>query len=292
MEIEGSKTKRSNRPCLVLTGGQGVGKSFEAASAFHDWLFFQTSLDTHEAIHDYTRKCPAEAAARGVKVPKDFRVLVDDRDQRGDPKTNWFKWYKEKLYTISMARRAGKFPWPGIVWDEYNTLLDWIQRSIERPANKAGAGIVGYDGQDELINLLEWTHQVRAETGIGMVFVMHWDEPRIWDKGPKVGTLQYPGRPQTPFGRYSPILTKDASAVWQLTLEPGGTRRYHCAPEFDGTQLLRLRKTRKWNSITGKDDEATALLDSDGTWVATPEFGLREALEGLGWQVSGGPTKP
>jgi hypothetical protein len=285
-EKETAKLSGSRKPFLIVTGGEGSGKSTEVAAAFPDWLFYKTRVDTHRGLEDYIATYPEQAKARGIVMPKSVRTLVDDRDERGNPRTNWIAWFRETVYKWSMAAQAGKFPWPGIVIDEANTLLGWMQQSLDRKLR--GEGLPGYPGQDEMIKLITWLHQVRSATGIGFVLVHHWNEPRLFEDGPKRGQVQHPGQPKVPVGRYGEFVTKDASAVWQVVAEPNGvTRKYYCRAEYEGTTCVRNRKTGLFNKTIG--DSASMLLDAEGCWETREGFGLREACEGLGWDISSKP---
>ena len=265
-------------PMLVLYGDLGVGKSFQAALAFHeDYLFVLHDKRVLDPVMKLMRRQPARAREMGFKRVPVYIVIPHERLIRPgetpqvDKKTNQIRptiHVDNRKAIRSLLDRIVKtwdpatrtFDWGGkrfrgVVWDEWSTFGDRIDREMRQESDN------GFDINRDHHGFHRGIKDVAQATGCGFVFLCHADHPAYHDMSgtpeaqkispEKRGKLKYPGRPKFVTGPLSAMFCAQVSYVGQIVVrdgseDPDGTQDAPTRHLLTGSSPLWIRKWRGW----------------------------------------------
>jgi hypothetical protein len=203
--------------CMIVTGEQGTGKSFNVAAAYPDYLYVQSRPTALANLADWIKKNPDEAKKRGMKIPE-YRQTVNP--DAGLLKKNGFKvydWWVQFWNWWYVESKAGRIPYPGVVIDEENNFLDAIYLELKQPDNEhtGGDGFAAINLTKEAAALPLIANRLTRK---GQISIYHWDGiSYVLDgDGNPTHEVQYPAGPATPIGTMRREHSQKFDAVWQL----------------------------------------------------------------------------
>lgn len=210
-------------PSVVLYGAPGVGKSFEMARAFPRSLYVQSSPTILKAYAHWA------SMQQGIILPD--RVTLDERtvaQHFGGSISTAILTVVEKYIA---ACDAGKSPYEGIIFDEWNTLAERMFAELKTDPwakfrGRSGAlNIFAVFDAFKAIHrsVLSISRRTRKMTG----FVCHYQVPKLDEdeKSPTRGSIKVLGGPKMPMGLSDQVveLCADADVVLQLTMKDATT---------------------------------------------------------------------
>ena len=267
-------------PSVVLYGAPGVGKSFEMARAFPRSLYVQSSPTILKAYAHW---------ATMQQTP----VIIPDRVTLDEPTVAQHFGGSISTAVLTVVEKyvaacdAGKSPYEGIIFDEWNTLAERIFAELKSdPWGK-------FRGRSGAINIfavfdafksihrsvLSISRRTRKMTG----FVAHYQVPKLDEdeNSPTRGTIKVLGGPKMPMGLSDQVveICADADVVLQLSMKDGKSGNI-----LDGTQATEGQRVfftqldGKWfRKVRGFGIAAEEPLD------VTQNKGLRELLARAGF---------
>lgn len=231
----------SLRPKMIIGGRIGVGKSTEVAKALGAWRWYVSNPTN---LGPYAQWFNVKAR-EGYSWPKTTLVLENDTE-------NFASWYKGMITKWTLGAVNGRHDQPGLVLDEFSTMLEWMLRSIS--GKKSG---MYFDEIAEMKEITSWTIEQFCKTDRGLCLVMHTRRERRFGEieteanHPRSGDVKYDAGPAFPIGTIPPLVVRELDVVWELIAEadpdePGegiGERYFLTQPG-----PYALRKTRRFKA--------------------------------------------
>lgn len=267
-------------PSLVVYGEPGTGKSTEMARAFPGVMYVQSSPTILHAYADYAKKHPE----LGWQVP--IRVTFDDvvKSLGGSPTGALVSIIDTYIKSCDLPQP----PFKGIVFDEWNTILERVFAELKTdPWGKfkgRGGGLNIFAVFDYFKSIHRSALSISRRTRRMVGFVAHHQTPK-WDEDENSqtrGQLKWAGGPKMPMGLSDQMaeLCAEADIVVQLVVRAPGA-----ALSLDGkpppTEVQRVFLTQadpKWfRKVRGFGVAAEEVLD------LAKQQGLRELVERAGY---------
>ena len=269
-------------PSVVLYGPPGAGKSFEMARAFGNALYVQSSPSILHAYAHYV-----QLSGKG-KVPD--RITLDEKTVAQNFGGSTVSAVLTVVEKYIAASDAGKNPYEGIVFDEWNVLCERMYAELKLDPWGKFKGRSGNINIFAVMDGFKTIHRsvlsVARRTRKMVGFVAHHQAPRVDedDNSPTKGSIKWPGGPKMPLGLSDQVveLCADADVVLQLVVQDakagnlleGGTQQQGAQRMF-----LTALDTKWFRKVRGFGVQAEEPLD-----VAQGK-GLRELLNRAGFPV-------
>lgn len=272
----------ASAPSVVVYGAPGIGKTLSMAEAFPTALYVQSNPTILRAHAHWSALHPE------LKWATPPRVTIDEKTV-----TAWGGSYVGALTSVIndyiALCDAGKSPFSGIVFDEWNVFCERIFAELKTDPWGKFKGRNGALNIFQVFDAFKQVHRsilsVARRTRKMVGFVCHYQGPKYDEdeSSPMKGQLKWPGGPKMPMGLSDQVveLCADADVVVQLLVrDASGAALLDASQAGKVQRVLATQVDPKWfRKVRGFGIQAEEPIDIE------KGKGLREVLVRAGFRV-------
>lgn len=199
---------------MLIYGDLRTGKSTDVVSAFPGWSYILTNPTIHRpvasAIMMLAEKCQTEGKPypdNWLQLPKQV-ITMGEHDQAGNTNSSYFQ-FEQVIEGWIAGCAAGKIDTPGLVIDEFSTVLDWADTDLKKVKGKS------FNTSAEVMEFVRKISHLHQITGKGIICISHSVDPEFDESG----KLLIPGGAKFPYKKQRRSFAQEFDVVMQLTLE-------------------------------------------------------------------------